>query len=1587
MNRSRVILSFISTVWIGLGLGGSEFFFANPLFAQSSPILQLRPDGPLAPIHAFEFSADGKTLYAAGDEKLVQVWARTGNQPFVRSHAKSRRQRIGPGPLGTIHTMSLSHPDRYLVTGGVGTFEQHAGFSENGIMIPPFGWSRQTLDEIGSVTLHDLEKDESVLIKTHPGYVLATQLVSIDDAGTYLVTIGNDQDATDCKVLAKTPLKRSLRVFDVPSGKLRFKWDIPATAIAPQLLAWSMENARSIEGLRIAVSFASGNSGDGIDLFTPGNETPIRIAEPLGLAFDRLGDPDRLCVASNRSLAIYRTSDASLQRRIHLSQLLQPSEYIFSLRTIAGQPGSVAITTRNLAIADSPHRLRLVSLETGNALLQSPIDLGRRQNPQLAVDQRGTILAATADVTEGIQLFDLSRLKKGDPQPLQVLKPEFEPIIDATLVIDKNEKLLQFKLVERPTPQTRGPGFPPGTTSPPGEKPGLRSEESELKTYQLADNALQEVNATNWEDFDVPLAFFRKENTNQYVAKVTVGGNPFGEIHIASSMPPVAKILRSKVLDGKPLAAVGYLQNANEAQSTLSLFDPETGNELRRLSGHHQTITSLRFSEDHQHLTSVSADGMVCVWYLGDLVDLIGKRSAIRSVKWCCDGESIVVSEMDENAASSKLKPSQLKPGDVLLGMVGQDGSLQPYSDPEEFFQAISFLKPGDDVKLRVERNQQQIDVAEELGQATDERKPLFSFISSRRDRVGDLAWLAWTPSGPFQSSGPEIEAKAGWHFNPETPEDSVRFAPFAQYRDQFSGDSLVDELLANNRIPDVWPPFVDISMVARVIDAAGNTVDAEGDLYEVLQQPDQILVSVPGAPANSIRKVTVSLDEHPAVSLSRSEQDAQIWTGKIQGELQPNFYSSLYVTAHSDRLPDGLKRQSWVVSLAASEPVDVDVDAPGIDELRPPEREFTPRKLRLTALNPLAPSDADPETDQQWFELEASVDADEIEPLSKFSGLRNRDAVDLEDVTVNGNRVTARVRLPLGESIVALQMNSGDQVIESPVVQVKVKDPPTIESLTSGINDQNQGSISLLVKSNQGLDKSNIRLRVNGIITTNWDFESAANAEGENEWLVVVDSLPLSVGVNRIDLELRDDENEVCQRKSLSLVAMPLPEQPKIILSLANGATFDSPTISIAANIECADLDQVRCRINDNEIPVELPSSPESKTHLTIIEIPLTLGVNRISVTAEAKSGLTDRVTRMVSRIERPVELVAERFVGSEASAVELQLSERNSFSASAASTTATGTIEGYVRLPSSSDIDKETPKTVRAWVNGFLQSVVKLDVSEDADVLRFQIPVLLSLEENHVFLDLPGLVEDESSLAHVTLDCNNPSKDQTLHLLMVSTRVPWTKRKEFEKQVLNLLRVEDEKMPAFNRVISGAPVYPALTGDICRSDNVRQLIQQCRFELAGTQASNNTVLLFFHGEELRSADGQLCLMTRDARPDRAFTDSNLITSRYLGEQLEGIRCANLIFLDVTEHIESASVATAGDPSQPSLGILRMVRDAKVGNLDSPMLLDQVRRVIPEVGELGQLTRALQSEQLRRTGVVINDSIPMAIERMRINE
>ena len=198
------------------------------------------------------------------------------------------------------------------------------------------------------------------------------------------------------------------------------------------------------------------------------------------------------------------------------------------------------------------------------------------------------------------------------------------------------------------------------------------------------------------------------------------------------------------------------------------------------------------------------------------------------------------------------------------------------------------------------------------------------------------------------------------------------------------------------------------------------------------------------------------------------------------------------------------------------------------------------------------------------------------------------------------------------------------------------------------------------------------------------------------------------------------------------------------------------------------------------------------------------------------------------------------------------------------------------------------------------------------------------------------------------------------------------------------------NDSMPAFNRVVTGAPKLPTLTGDFSTSYRMQKLIMNCRLDLLRHQARNNAILIYFQGQELRAADGRFCLMTKNADSDRAFEQSSsLITSTYLGQQLEGLKCANLLFLDVMTHPESADINSIGDPAQPRLGVLRLSHRENRSRESSPFLLGQLKKVMPRVGELGQVAVELQIEVADQQGLAVDvgDGIPSPIRRMRFGE
>src|SRR5262249_24977805 len=119
---------------------------------------------------------------------------------------------------------------------------------------------------------------------------------------------------------------------------------------------------------------------------------------------------------------------------------------------------------------------------------------------------------------------------------------------------------------------------------------------------------------------------------------------------------------------------------------------------------------------------------------------------------------------------------------------------------PLSFCEAIWPEKPGDSVRMTIRRGgaEQPVDIA--LEQGVDERKPLVSLFLNRKSPP---QWIAWTPQGPYDASGPEAERYLGWHFNPAKFGEPVRFAQIDAYRERLHKPGLLKPLLTHASLAD----------------------------------------------------------------------------------------------------------------------------------------------------------------------------------------------------------------------------------------------------------------------------------------------------------------------------------------------------------------------------------------------------------------------------------------------------------------------------------------------------------------------------------------------------------------------------------------------------------------------------------------------------------------------------------------------------------------------------------------------------------------------------------------------------------------
>lgn len=772
------------------------------------PILRTEAGGPSGPVMGLAFSPDGGTLYEGGWDKVVRVWVRDPEAGrFGADPAATYRVPVGPGSEGAINAIARSDDGRWLAAAGSAVVRGGAGFRRAGLMIPSGALTDPMLLDRGTIFVFDTRsRPRSVRqLRGHLGPVLDLAFAPTAGGGPpMLVSVAREGDPDEDL--------GALRLWDLGSGE-----EVASVAVEPlnipSLAAW-----RSGPGPRQVRAALATDDGT-LRIWDP-SEAPGRL---LALPDGRFNRPvcwddetARLVTGSfdpaTNSGQLRTWSLGADARPVEAGRLLlAPGEgdrgSFLIPRAVAlcsSRPGgpkdlAAVVVLRDPGQDPQPgdrmeYRLRLVDLAPapdGIARVRKEVRLWAfsAEPPSLAVSPDGHRLAVAGNASRTIVVFELADLLRGETRP-ELMRGSASPIGDVSFV----RKGEQWGLRVDPTPPDRA-GDPPR----PAQDGSLVLDPARHRLSGELDG--WEVSVPDVSGWEIrPVAGGRDPQGNRVEGWVEIGraGGPSRRIDLRPGHTLTALAVRPPAppIDS-PIVAVA---SERAGESSLSLFDGESGERFRQLTGHSGRVSALRFSGDGRLLASAAQDRVACVWSLTDLDRTIGRRGRLPGVAVTDRDGGLFVSEVEPGTEAA----GRLEEGDEVLGIV-RDAGLDASDSLFSFFNRVSMIRPGDEVTLRVRTGGGAArDVTLVVGQAVDERKPLLSlFVAKNEDEGVEPSWIAWNPLGPYDSSGQEAERLLGWHFNTGDPDSPTRFAQADQFL-EFRREGLVGDLLERAALPPV---------------------------------------------------------------------------------------------------------------------------------------------------------------------------------------------------------------------------------------------------------------------------------------------------------------------------------------------------------------------------------------------------------------------------------------------------------------------------------------------------------------------------------------------------------------------------------------------------------------------------------------------------------------------------------------------------------------------------------------------------------------------------------------------------------------
>ncbi|HVA51297.1 MAG TPA: hypothetical protein VNH11_33455 [Pirellulales bacterium] len=770
--------------------------------AAAAPQLRLEAGGPTAFVTSLVFSPASDTLLIGGWDKLVDVWraAPQGDRRWQRDAAGAFRIPIGPETWGAINAVAISPDGEQLAVGGKALARGVGDWQHPGWLVPTLGLVEEGLDR-GTIYVFDVRTRQVRQLRGHRGVIWALAYVSPGrDRPRCLVSAAAEPGPAD-----SSKSWMVVRVWNADDGRHLAAGSItpwPRDAWSrPAVTAWSFGDGPK----EIAVAVATGEPHTPAqgESASPGKrdyqcclfnaQTGRRYYAADG-TYNRtlVYSPARrqLIGGSTNKLTIWDVPPRADGPPRHKSELrlgTQSGQFrgvvplAMSLVPPQPDPKRLALVLRHVFQVGKDRveddRLQLVDLATLQKVGKASFLWREGKTPALAVSRDGEQLAVTGGKDHRVRIYRASDLGAEQAAVRQTIGGEGTRFVDAAFV--RNGRRLGLLLIRSKEPKPRGrlPRQPIAGDlvfdADRGEVTG------EVEGWQTL------VPDGGWSVEEGQAKHGPSGALRQYL-RVRRQGQVFGE---RIWLPPLDELSDYAVLPPGGDRQVPLLAVATHelGEPSLYLYDARNGQRFRRLSGHIERLRSLAFHPEAAMLVSTSDDETVCVWSLLDWQECLGKRGWLSGLAVERRGGRLAVAR---NATGEPIAGGRLLPGDTLDAVVEVDGR-QVLTRPHDLYSAILRRKPGETVTLISSRGGAAArPVAVELGQATDQRMPLFSLFCVQKrvqkedapDAPGDFDWLGWSPSGTYDASSPEIESRIGWHFNTGRAEAPVRYALAAEY-------------------------------------------------------------------------------------------------------------------------------------------------------------------------------------------------------------------------------------------------------------------------------------------------------------------------------------------------------------------------------------------------------------------------------------------------------------------------------------------------------------------------------------------------------------------------------------------------------------------------------------------------------------------------------------------------------------------------------------------------------------------------------------------------------------------------------------